>query len=117
VIVRLEDSDWLARLHQQSFVVLQLLQSFDDGAIGFPAARGAPGSAIDDEVFGAFGDFLVEVIHEHAHGGFLLPAFAGDLVAARGANRSGRLGQGFDGHEFMVLGARRARQIAWDTGR
>ncbi len=98
VIVSLEDTDWFARLHQQRLIVRQILQRLDDGAEGFPTARGASGSAVDDEVFGALGDLLVEVVHQHAHGSFLLPSFAGDLVTARRANRSRSLDFCFDGH-------------------
>jgi hypothetical protein len=49
-------------------------------------------------------NFLVEIVHEHAHGGFLLPAFTGDLVAARGANGGWGLEDfRFNGHELMVI--------------
>ncbi len=103
VIVRLEYANRLAGLHQQRLVVVKLLQRFDDGAIGFPTARGASGSAIDDEIFGALGDFFVEVVHQHAHGSFLLPAFASDLIAAGRANGGGGLDFGFDGHREMLV--------------
>src|SRR5215471_19456456 len=91
VIVRLEDSNGLSGLHEQSFVALEFLQCLDDRAVGFPTTRSAASSAINDEVFGALGDVLVQVVHEHAHGSFLLPSFAGDLVAAGSTNRSGSL--------------------------
>lgn len=42
------------------------------------------------------GHLGVEVVHEHAHGGFGLPGGAGADVAARGANRSSA-GKGGDG--------------------
>src|SRR3712207_8374287 len=38
-----------------------------------------PRAAVDYEVLGALGDLGVQVVHEHAQGGFLVPAFAGDL--------------------------------------
>jgi hypothetical protein len=99
VIVRLEYAHGLAGLHQQSFVVGQSFQGRDYGVVGFPTARGAAGSAVDDEILWALGNLGVEVVHEHAHGGFLLPAFAGDGVSAGGANGSWGLSFGFDGHE------------------
>src|SRR5882757_2626638 len=48
VIVRLEHSDWFARLHQQRFVVVEFFEACDDGVVGLPTARGAAGSAVDD---------------------------------------------------------------------
>ena len=64
-----------------------------DGVEGLPVARRLAGAAVDDEVVGALGDLGVEVVHEHAQGGFLLPALAADLRAPRGAHetRSRRL--------------------------
>ena len=50
--------------------------------VALPIAGGAAGSAVDDEVLRALGDLFVEVVHQHAHGGFLGPSFAGELVAA-----------------------------------
>ena len=51
------------------------------------AAR--PRAAVDDQLVGLFGDLRVEVVVEHAQGGFLLPSFAGDLAPARGVDRGG----------------------------
>ena len=98
VVVGLENANGLAGLHQQGLVVGKSLQRRDDGAVGFPTARGAARSAVDDKIFRALGDLFVEVVHEHAHGGFLLPAFAGDGVAARRANGCGSLNFGLNGH-------------------
>ena len=87
VLVRLKDADRLARLHQQRFVVFQRLQRLDDGVVAVPIARGAAGAAIHHEVLRALGDVGVEIVHQHAHGGFLAPAFAGELIAARRFHR------------------------------
>ena len=105
VFVGLENADRLAGLHEQSFVVVEALERGDDGVVGLPTAGGAAGAAIDDEVARALGDFFVEIVHQHAHGGFLLPAFAGNRIAARGADgRVGGLGDfGFNRHEVMVV--------------
>ncbi len=35
-----------------------------------------PGAAIDDQIVGSLGHLRIEVIHQHAQGGFLLPALA-----------------------------------------
>ncbi len=88
VLVSLEDADRLARLHQQRLVVLQRLQRVDDGVVALPIARGAAGAAVDHEILRTLGDVGIEVVHEHAHGGFLPPTFAGQLIAARRPHRS-----------------------------
>ena len=98
VIVSFEYADRLARLHQQRFVVLQILQRRDDGAISFPTARGASRPAVNHQVPGTLGNLFVEVVHEHAHGRFLLPSFAGDGVASRRANGGWSLDFRFNGH-------------------
>ena len=93
VVVGAEDADRLARLHQQGLVVVERAQGIDDGVVAIPIAGGAAGAAVDDEVLRALGDLFVEIVHQHAHGGFLSPAFAGELVAARSLDRRvGRAG-------------------------
>ena len=77
-----EHSDGFAGLDEQSFVVTQLFEGLDDRIEGFPAAGRPAGSAVDHEVFGPFGNLWVEVVHEHAHRGFCLPAAGGDLGTA-----------------------------------
>ena len=54
-----------------------------------PRPRRAAGPAVDDEVVGVLGDLRVEVVHEHPERGFLRPAAAGQLGAARGADGTG----------------------------
>ena len=90
IVVRTKNRDRLARLHQQRLVVLEQAKGVHDGVVALPVASGAAGSAIHDEVLGTLGDFLVEVVHQHAHGGFLRPSFAGELIAARRFNRDVR---------------------------
>ena len=99
MIVRLEHAHGLARLHQQSLVVLKLLQRRDDGVVCLPTARRPPRSAVDHKILRTLGDFVVKIVHQHAHGSFLLPAFASDGVAAGRANRGVSLNFSFDGHE------------------
>ena len=84
-----EDADRLAGLHQHGLVVLQRAQRRDDRVERLPAARGPAGAAVDDEVVGVLGHLGVEVVHQHPQRGFLLPALAGDLGAAGGANGPG----------------------------
>src|ERR1035438_3263357 len=61
---------------------------------GGPVAGGFAGAAVDHQVGRALGDVGVEVVHEHAQGGFLLPSPAAQGCAARGADDWG--------HGFMV---------------
>src|ERR1035438_9009751 len=61
---------------------------------GGPVAGGFAGAAVDHQVGRALGDVRVEVVHEHAQGGFLLPSPAAQGCAARGADDWG--------HGFMV---------------
>ena len=56
----------------------------------FPVARGATDAAVYDEVLGALGDFGIKVVNKAAQSGFLLPAFAPERVAARGAKSGTR---------------------------
>ena len=64
-----------------------LRRSVPDSHLGARLAqrphRGASGAAVNEEVLGALGNLFVEVVHEHAHGRFLVPALAGERIAAR----------------------------------
>ena len=86
-LVGSHDADRLAGLDQERLVVLEVLQGLDDRRVGVPAAGGATGAAVDDELVGVFGHLGVEVVHEHAHGRFLRPPLAGSLGAARRVDR------------------------------
>ena len=85
--VRAENSHRLAGLHEQRFVVFERAKRRDDGVKAFPVARRFAAPAVDDQIFGLFGDLGIEVVHQHAQRGFLLPAFAGKRSAARRAHR------------------------------
>lgn len=80
--MRAKNSDGLAGLDEESFVIFERAKGRDDGVETFPIARGLSGAAVDDEIIGMLGDVGIEIIHEHAQGGFLLPTFAGKLRAA-----------------------------------
>src|SRR5690349_5836049 len=88
--MRPEDADRLARLHKQTLVVAQRLQSAHDCIEGLPRARGPAGAPINHQVVGILCYIGVEVVHEHPHGGLLLPASAGELGSAGGADGPGR---------------------------
>src|SRR5277367_4564659 len=87
--VRAQDADRFAGLDEQGLVVLEALKGADDGVEALPVASCLAGSAVDDEVVGALGHFRVEVVHQHAQSGFLLPALGVQACAARGADDFG----------------------------
>ena len=78
-----QDADGLAGLDKKGLVVVEVLRVADDRGVGVPAPGGAAGAAVDDELVGMFGDLRVEIVHQHAHRGFLGPSLAAALRAAR----------------------------------
>ena len=97
-----EHADRLAGLDQQRLVVLELLQVLDDRVVGIPAAGGAAGAAVDDELVGMFCHLGIEVVHQHAHRRFLRPSLAAALRAARRAHR-------FVAHHDLIMAGRKSR--------
>ena len=81
-----EHADRLARLDEQRLVALEAAQARDDAVERLPVARGAPDAAIDDELARPFGDVGIEIVHQHPHRRFGLPAFGGKLGSARAAD-------------------------------
>jgi hypothetical protein len=79
-------ADRLARLHQQRFLIAQLLQLADDGVIALPVAGRFANAAIDHQIGGPLGHLRVEIVHQAAQRRLLLPALAAQLAAARRAN-------------------------------
>ena len=116
--MRAEDAHRPARLHQQRLVVFERLQRAHDGVEALPVARRPAGAAIDDQVARVLADLRVEVVHQHAQGGFLLPALAGDLAAARRALRD--IGAGdfrIDRHDRSMLVPGRSGRKAGENWR
>src|SRR4029453_13464545 len=87
-VVGSEFSHRLSRLHKKRLVIFEIAQGSENRIEGFPAPRGAPRSAINDESVRGFGYIGIEIVHQHPHGRFLMPAFAGSLGAARCADVS-----------------------------
>ena len=81
-LVGLEHADGLAALDQQRLVVLEAAQRADDGVEAVPVAGGLAGAAVHDELIRILCDLRIEVVHQHAQRGLLLPALAADLGAA-----------------------------------
>ena len=75
----LENAHRFARLDEQCLVVLQLLQRGNDGFEAFPVSRGLASPTVNDQLLGLLGYIRVQVVHQHAHGRFLSPAFATEM--------------------------------------
>ena len=86
-LVRPEDADRPARLHQHRLVVLERGQRPDQRVVARPVAGGLAGAAVDDQVLRALGDVRVQVVLQHPHRGLLRPALRGDRRAPGGPDR------------------------------
>ncbi len=86
-----EHAHGFAGLHQQSFIYVQLFQTFHDGVEAAPVACSPSDASIDDQRFGMFGDFRVEVVHQHAQGCFGEPAARDELGSSGRADVAGRI--------------------------
>jgi hypothetical protein len=78
--------------------VLEAAQRGNDGIEGRPAARGAPGAAVHDQIIRPLGNLRVEVVHQHPKRGFLRPSLAGQRRTPRGADVTAD-----DGHRRMRM--------------
>jgi hypothetical protein len=74
----LEDPNRFAALDQQRLLVAERPQRGHDAIESAPVASGLPRASVDHEILGAFGDFGIEVVHQHSQGGLLNPATAGE---------------------------------------
>jgi hypothetical protein len=93
-LVRAEDADGLSGLDEQRFVRVEAAQHGDDCVERRPRSRGAPGSAVDNQIVGPLGDGGVEVVHQHPQRRFLRPSLAGDGRAARCGDLAAENGHG-----------------------
>ena len=82
-LMRAEDADRLAGLHEQGLVGIQRLQRAHDGVERLPAAGGPPCAAVHHEVLRSLGDLGVEVVHDHAQRRFGLPRLCPQRRAVR----------------------------------
>jgi hypothetical protein len=76
----------LAGLHEQRFVVLERLQRPDDRVERRPAAGGASGSAVNNQILRPLSDLGIQVVHQHAQRGFLsaIPCTTASCLAVLG---------------------------------
>jgi hypothetical protein len=102
-----KDADRLAGLDQQGFVVLEFAQGTQDRVEAFPVARGAADAAVDHQFGGIFRHFRIEVVLQHAEGGFGQPALAAQRVAARCADDTRGIDAGGGVHGRLRVAKRR----------
>jgi hypothetical protein len=72
--VGLEDADGFTRLYAESFVIFQGLQALENGVEAFPIPCGLSNSAVNNELGWIFRYLLVQIVHQHPFGCFLVPA-------------------------------------------
>jgi hypothetical protein len=84
--MRAENGHRLARLHEERFVVGEPLQLAHDGVKCRPVPRRLAASAVNDEFVRPLGHGGVEVVHQTAQRGFLMPATAGNFRAVWSAD-------------------------------
>lgn len=63
ILVGAEDADRLAGLHDEGFILVQVLQRRDDPVEIVPGARGAANAAINHQFVRPFGDIRIEIVH------------------------------------------------------
>src|SRR6185436_440656 len=82
-----KNSDRLARLHQQGFIVFNGLQLANDRVETIPVARCLPSPTIDDEFVRLLSNIRIEIVHQTTQRGFLMPTLASQLCTAGRMNR------------------------------
>ena len=85
-LVRREDADGLARLHEQRLVRAELEQRADDRAQRIVRARRTTRAAVDDELLRVLGDLGVEIVQQHAQRRLRRPLARVQLRPARRAD-------------------------------
>ncbi len=82
--VRGKDSDGLAGLDEERVFGTEAFEFANDGVKALPVACRTADAAVDDKFLRALRNFRIEVVHEAAECGFLLPAFAAQLCYREG---------------------------------
>jgi hypothetical protein len=93
-----EHPDGLARLHEQGLVAFEVAERADDAVEAVPVPRGPADAAVHHELLRAFGDFGIEVVHQHPERRLGEPAFRRELGAAGAADGAGVVEAGEGGH-------------------
>src|SRR5215467_12069918 len=86
VFVSAKDAYGFARLNKQSLAVFEITERLDDGMKRRPIASSSAGSSIYDQIFGFLRDVRIQVVHQHAEGGLLMPPLATEISASRASD-------------------------------
>src|ERR1044071_7189952 len=89
-----EFADRFAGLHKKRLVIFQLAQRANNSVETFPISSRSSVAAVNDQPIRRLCHFGIEIVHQHAHGGFLVPALASAFCSTRSPNRS------FTAHNF-----------------
>src|SRR5205814_7701326 len=108
-IVSPEFADRFSRLNEEGFVFFEPAQGGHDCIESFPTPRGATCSTVNNQLIGILCDVRIEIVHQHPHGGFLMPPFACALTAAR------RVDDPLSTHELSVFEPKSPSRIASAT--
>ncbi|OPZ67232.1 MAG: hypothetical protein BWY82_02845 [Verrucomicrobia bacterium ADurb.Bin474] len=71
-----EDRHRLAGLDEKRLIIFQLAQSIQNSIESLPAASGFSLTSIDNQIHWTFSHFGVQIVLDHAVGGFCKPGFA-----------------------------------------
>src|SRR5260221_7266733 len=77
----------LSGLYEQGLVILQPPKFPCDQMKSSPGTSRFPATSVHDELLWLLGHFGIQVIHQAAQPGLLLPAATGNCPASRGSNR------------------------------
>jgi hypothetical protein len=108
VRMRAEHADRLARLDQQRFVFVQVLQRRENLIVAIPVTRSTANPAIHDQRMRMLGHFRVQIVLDHPVRGFRDPGLAGLFRAARCADGAGRVESRIDVFRVVHDGSRNA---------
>src|SRR4029077_893401 len=78
----------------------------DDRVKCITTPRRPTGPAVNDELVRILCDIPIEIVHQHPHRGFLMPAFATQVAPARRANGPSRTGGSLPAHKSLNAPAR-----------
>src|SRR5437899_8823652 len=105
----LEFADRFSRLHEKRLVIFELAQETHNRIERLPASGSASRSAVHNQLIWILRYVWIEIVHQHPHCSFLMPAFAGPLAAAR------RVDDSFSAHDFSPSPSNLPQRIASAT--
>ncbi len=86
ILVGAKNTDRLARLYDERFILVQILQRRDDAVKILPGAGSTADTAVDDQLMRVLGHVRIEIVHQHAQRRFRHPALGIEFSALRCAD-------------------------------